>query len=270
MGMMEEVRVHRTIEKLLSDREKGAPFDKTYDKDLVPRSMPEAYRVQDSLIRRFGSKGIETGGWRIALTTGESQDKWNANHPMVGPLWKRDISHSPDGLPAVSRHVPRAGPEIAFRIASPMSAEDGPWEERDAVLERIDAAMLAIGVEDDRGASILPFHSIGLAVADLACVSGCVLGEEIEGWREIDLAALDVETSLDERVLGSVSTSALLAHPIEIVGWVAKHLNVRRRKLEAGDVVLTGCFGEPVSLGFGDMLTAKAEGAGQVSLRFSS
>lgn len=266
MGMMEEVRVHRTIERLLADREKGAPFDDTYGKDIVPRSVPEAYRVQDSLIRRFRARGREHGGWRISLTTEAAQDRLGVTYPVVGPEWKKDLLVSPATLPAAARHAPVAGPEIAFRVREDMGPDDGPWT-RESAGERLGGAMLAVGVTDDRGASALEHATAGLLIADLACSAGCALGEETGDWRELDLGNLEIGTSLDGRPLAAVSTASLLAHPVEVVAWVAKHLNVRRRRLEAGDVVLTGCLGEPVALGQGDEFRAACEPLGEAVLR---
>lgn len=266
MGMMEEIRVHRTIERLLADREKGAPFDGTFDKDIVPRSVPEAYRVQDSLIRRFGARGLEPGGWRISLTTEAAQDRAGVTYPVVGPEWRRDLLASPAAVPAGARHAPCAGPELAFRVREDMGPDDGPWT-RESAGERLGAAMLAVGVTDDRGAGALPHAAVGLLIADLGGSAGCALGREVEDWRELGLDELEIETSLDGRPLAAVSTASMLAHPVEVVAWVAKHLNIRRRRLEAGDVVLTGCLGEPVAIGPGDEIRAACEPLGEAVLR---
>ena len=61
MGMLEEVRIHRLVERLLADRTDGTAFGGTWDKSLTPQSMAEAYRVQDSVIRRMASPRYRAG-----------------------------------------------------------------------------------------------------------------------------------------------------------------------------------------------------------------
>ena len=265
MGMLEEIRVHRLVERLLADRAGGTAFDGVWDKSLTPQTMVEAYRVQDSVIRRMRSRGTEPGGWRIALTTDAAQKRHEVVHPVVGPIWRQDVLGSPSTLPAGARHNPEAGAELAFRIGKSMGTDDGPWD-RESVAGRVDAVALAIGVFDDRHVSGLAEYTIGLGIADLAGSATCVLGPEADDLAVLDGDSLEIRTTLDEREVGVARTSAYLAHPYEILSWVATHLNVRRRQLEPGDVVLLGCPGEPFPLGAGDQITVTSEALGTATL----
>ncbi len=265
MGMLEEIRIHRLVERLLADRADGTAFDGTWDKSLTPQSMAEAYRVQDSIVRRMRPRGTEPGGWRIAWTTDAAQKQQGVVHPIVGPVWKRDVHATPSVLPAAAMHQPLAGAELALRIGQSMPKDDGPWN-REAVTDRVGTAALAIGVFDDRYASEVTDYTIGLGIADLPGAASCILGNESEDIKALDLSALEFKTTLDGRDVGVVSTSTYLAHPYEIVSWVATHLNLRQRQLEAGDVVLLGCPGEPFLLGPGDRITVANDALGIVEL----
>ncbi|MCE2474610.1 MAG: fumarylacetoacetate hydrolase family protein [Alphaproteobacteria bacterium] len=265
MGMLEEIRVHRLVERLLADRADGTAYDGAWDKSLTPQTMVEAYRVQDSIIRRMRSRGTEPGGWRIALTTDAAQKQHDIVHPIVGPIWRQDVLSSPSTLPESERHSPEAGAELALRIGKPMGADDGPWD-RESVAGCVGAVALAIGIFDDRHVSGLAEYTIGLGIADLAGSAACVLGQEIDDLKVLDCDSLEFRTALDEREVGVASTSAYLAHPYEILSWVATHLNVRRRQLEPGDVVLLGCPGEPFPLGSGDQITVTNDALGTVTL----
>ncbi len=254
MGMLEEVRIHRLVERLLADRAEGAEFDSTWDSSLTPQSMAESYRVQDSVIRRTRSRGNEPGGWRIALTTDAAQKRHGVVHPIVGPIWRGDIRESPAALPVQGGHEMVAGAELALRVSRTMPADDGPWN-RESVRPCIGTVAVAISVVDDRRVTEAPDYSIGLVIADLAGAVAGVLGAEHENLDDLELDAASLTTALDGREIGSTSTSSYLAHPYEILSWVATHLNFRRRQLEAGDVVLLGPPGEPLPLGPGDRLS---------------
>ena len=265
MGMLEEIRVHRLVERLLADRVSGTAFDGTWDKSLTPQTMTEAYRVQDSIIRRMRPRGTEPGGWRIALTTDASQKQQGVVHPIVGPIWRQDVLASPSTLPEGEQHNPEAGAELALRIGKSMGSDDGPWD-RESVAGCVSAVALAIGIFDDHHISGLAEYTIGLGIADLAGSATCVLGPETDDPAVLDGEPLELKTTLDDRDVGAASTSAYLAHPYEILSWVATHLNVRRRQLEPGDVVLLGCPGEPFPLGAGDQMTVTNEVLGTAAL----
>jgi 2-keto-4-pentenoate hydratase len=254
MGMLEEIRVHRLVERLLADRTEGVAFDGAWDKSLTPQTMVEAYRVQDSIIRRMRTRGTEPGGWRIALTTDAAQKQHDVVHPIVGPIWRQGVLGSPSTLPGGGLHSPVAGAELALRIGTSMGADDGPWD-RESVAGCVGAVALAIGIFDDRHISGLAEYTIGLGIADLAGSAACVLGPETNDLDVLDHGPLEFTTTLDGRDVGVASTSTYLAHPYEILSWVATHLNVRRRQLEPGDVVLLGCPGDPFPLGAGDQIT---------------
>ena len=186
-------------------------------------------------------------------------------HPVVGPVWQRDVHATPSVLSAAATHQPLAGAELALRIGQSMPRDEGPWS-REAAAGRISTAMLAIGVFDDRYASELADYTTGLGIADLPGTASCVLGDESEDLDALHLNALEFQTTLDDRDVGVASTSAYLAHPYEIVSWVATHLNLRRRQFEAGDVVLLGCPGQPLLLGPGDRMTVANDAFGTVEL----
>ena len=265
MGMVEEIRVHRLVEHLLAGRADGTAFDGTWDDSLTPQTMAEAYRVQDTIVRRMRPRGTEPGGWRIALTTDAQQKQHGVIHPVVGPVWDRDLHASPFGLPVGDTHNPLAGAELALRIKQPMSAEDGPWN-RESAAAAVDAAALAVVIYDDRNISGLAAYTIGLGIADLAGSALGILGPETADLGALELDDLELRTTLDGRDVGVASTSSYLAHPYEIVSWVATHLNVRRRQLEPGDVVLLGSPGDPFPLGPGDRIAVANDALGSAEL----
>ncbi len=272
MGMLEEIRVHRLVERLMADRAEGVAFDGGWDRSLIPQTVAEAYRVQDAIVRRMRTRGVEPGGWRIALTTDAAQKRQGVVHPVVGPVWRHDMHASPATFPAAAlRHRPEAGAELALRIGTAMGSGDGPWN-RESAAGCVGAAALAIGIFDDRQVSDLADSTIGLGIADLAGAAACVLGPEIDDLDDLDdlketgLDAVEWETALDGRKVGTAGPSTYLAHPYEILSWVATHLNVRRRQLEPGDVVLLGCPGDPFPLDAGDEVAVASARLGSVRL----
>ena len=52
MGMLDDIRNHRTVERLLKDREAKVRYG-DFPADIVPPNIVAAYGIQDSMIRRY-------------------------------------------------------------------------------------------------------------------------------------------------------------------------------------------------------------------------
>nr|WP_253209017.1 fumarylacetoacetate hydrolase family protein [Streptomyces niphimycinicus] len=62
------------------------------------------------------------------------------------------------------------------------------------------------------------------------------------------------------------SASAVMGDPAEAVAWLARHLLRGGRRLEAGDIVLSGTLCTPTAIGTGDRLVADLGELGRIAL----
>lgn len=264
MGMLDDIRNHRTVERLLKDREAKVRYG-DFPADIVPPNIVAAYGIQDSMIRRYEAKGVKRAGWKVALSSEAMQQAQGVRHPVAGPVLAPLVQSEP-GTVSVGNFLHLcAEAEIAFRITEPLDAKEGPWD-ADSVTHAVGAAMAAIEIADDRYARDASFKSITLLTADFAHNFGCVLGAEVAEWQDIDLAAEALSITLNDHEIGVGTGAAVLDHPLKSLAWLANNLNARRLRLEPGDFVLTGCVTETIWMGAGEKLVVEATNLGRVTL----
>ena len=75
-------------------------------------------------------------------------------------------------------------------------------------------------------------------IADNAWCGGVVLGPEIEGWRDLNLAALPARLSRPGHEDMEGSTAA--TDPLGSLTWVLNDLGARGITVKRGEVVITG------------------------------
>jgi 2-keto-4-pentenoate hydratase len=66
------------------------------------------------------------------------------------------------------------------------------------------------------------------------------MGDEIEDWQNIDLAATAGRTLIDGDEKGHGTGAEVMGHPFEALAWLANTLTEHGERLMAGQIVLTG------------------------------
>ena len=243
MGMSEAIRVCRAVERLLKDRDENARFG-DFPVDLTPPNLPEGYKVQDALIKRYQDRGQGIDGWKVGLASKSMQQSVGIPHPIEGPILE-SLSHN--------EHVDLSNADYVsvcleadglVLLAGPISYNEGPWTSETA-RERVGSVMVAIETTDDR-LSKKNLNTDGLSIANFVHNEGCVLGPSIENWQETNLSAEKLSINLNEVFIGSGTDAAALDHPFNSVSWLANNLGRRRHNLHEGAIVLTGCVTEAI------------------------
>ena len=148
MGMSEEIRVCRAVEQLLKDRDENARFGDS-PVDLTPPNLPEGYKVQDPLIKRYQDRGQGIDGWKVGLASKSMRQSVGIPHPIEGPILE-SLSHN--------EHVDLSNADYVsvcleadglVLLAGPISYNEGPWTSETA-RERVGSVMVAIETTDDR------------------------------------------------------------------------------------------------------------------------
>ena len=230
-----------------------------------PADLAAAYAIQDrvhALIAgtRFGRRI----GWKIGCTTRVMQAYLGIDAPCAAGLFEGTRHAAPARLAAGDYRRPGIECEIAFRLARPLDGRDGTPDFA-AVGAAIDSAMAAIEIVDDRYAD---WQSLGAPtlIADDFFAAGCVLGNPVAAADLPDLAAVTGVTVINGAERGRGVGADVLGHPFAAIGWLASALALRGRRLEAGEIVLTGSLVETRWLAAGDNARIAIEGLGAVEV----
>jgi 2-keto-4-pentenoate hydratase len=227
--------------------------------ELWPADIEESLAIQDALDAKINE---EIAGWKIAVTNKLAQRTYGLDHPVYyGRCYKSITQQSPAHFRMSDFRYPTILVEAEFGLRL---GQNLPTRERSYDLEEIhdavEAVVMTIDVVDSRwywepsdwpDPGCLDFLKGG---ADLACAGALVIGDEIPGWRDLDLASLPVEMYLDGKfasrggVMGEGGPSEpftrdrLLDFSEMVAGlhWAANTLSQRGLGMRKGQVITTG------------------------------
>jgi 2-keto-4-pentenoate hydratase len=203
-------------------------------------------------------------GYKIAATSAAGQTHIGVGGPLPGLLFDRFRREPGAVLPSAGLHMGVVEAEFAFQLAGDVPPGATPEE----VLDAVGALHLAIEVPESR---FEHFERVGEAqlLADVACAGWFVLGQQVPGWRALDLAASATRLWVNGADAASGSGAAVLGDPRTALVWLAGQLERFGGGLRAGDVVTTGTTTAPPSIGPGDTVRADFGPLGDVEVSFA-
>lgn len=224
-------------------------------------TLAQAYEIMMALPE---AAGREVVGWKAGATADAPQQAFGLDEPFYAPLLDGYLFSGGTRLsPNVYRkHAVEV--EVAVRLARDI---DTVPADADSAAGYVEALMPAIEVLDHRYESWddLPATTM---IADLGGNGALVLGAEVEGWRDIDLAAEGTELLVDGEPVADGTGAAVLGHPFNALSWLAGKRVAAGRPLKAGEVITLGTWlGNKIVPADKD-ITARFQHLGSVSLRF--
>lgn len=206
---------------------------------VLPQTPEEGYDVGDAVAARLG---WPRRGWKVAATTPEMRRRLRADEPTRGPIYARFVMASPATLPFAMLVDPIIECEIMLRLGTDLAARAEPW-----TAPELRAAIAAVHGGIEVAECRFPMDALPAMpaiLADGAASGRYVLGPEIPGWADGDLAALPVALEVDGVLRRTGSGAEAMGHPFHVLLWLAEALRRRGEGLAAGDIVSTGtCTG---------------------------
>lgn len=244
-------------------RERFAPLPA----ELAPKTVEDAYAIQDDFVALRSDKFGAIAGYKIALSSREMQRFVGVNEPQAGVMLESTLHHTPAVLRAMDYVHLIVEFEIAVQMAVDLPAADAPYSRGD-IAACVGAVMPAIEIADDRNADYtqLARHPLEL-IADNAWNEGAVLGVPLREWKSLDLGALRGIATINGKVVGEGVGAAALGHPLDAVAWIANHLAAHGRGLVYRDVVITGSIITTKTVQPGDLVRFEVDRLGAVELR---
>jgi 2-oxo-3-hexenedioate decarboxylase/2-keto-4-pentenoate hydratase len=232
----------------------------------APRTVDEAYAVQEALQTLMAAAHGPVAGHKIALTTPAMQRLVGFHAPFAGAILARTIYQSPVTLRRADYGRLGIECEIAVQLGTDLPAAKAPYR-RDDVADAIAAVMAAFELVDDRQADYAQLAALVLTlIADNAWNAGIVLGSPVQDWRTIDLAAARGVLVINGTVVGEGRGSDVMGHPLEALVWLVNMLAAHGKSLRPGMIIMTGSIVTTKFVNPGDAATLSLDGLGEVRL----
>lgn len=265
MAMVGGTRV-RNMAHLLVERHLHRRQSRPLPPEHAPRSLDEAYAVQDEFVALKARQCGPVVGYKIALTTPQMRQFVGLRDSIAGCLHERQVVRAPASARAADYGRLLVEFEIALLLGNDLRAAGAPHAPHE-VAAAVAAAMPALELADDLGADYATLPSRGLELAaDNAWNEGAVLGAPYADWRAVDLASLRGVARVNGMVVGEGRGGDAMGSPLAALAWIANHLRSRGRSLRKGDVVITGSLVASQFPRSGDLLQFDAGALGAVEL----
>jgi 2-keto-4-pentenoate hydratase len=263
--MPEEDRIQQAIGFLCEQHRARKPFE-PLPAALAPRTVDEAYAIQEGFHTRMAEMYGPVAGYKIALTTPVMQQMVGFHAPIAGAILAGTIH--PSAVTLRRSDYVRLGIEceMAVQLGADLSAAKAPYNQ-EQVADAVAAVMPAFELVDDRQADYaqLAAHVLTL-VADNAWNAGIVLGSPLRDWHAVDLAAARGVMLINDTVVGEGHGRDVMGHPFEALVWLVNMLARRGKSLTQGMIVMTGSIVATKFVNPGDAASLSLDGLGEVRL----
>lgn len=241
----------RCAEAIWAARQAGRTMDA--EATLGTPDLATAYAIQRALLGLRLAAGERVVGWKLGYTSEVMRRQMGIHRPNFGPLTDWMLLGSGD---AVHERLvqPRVEPEIGLRLKTALDARQAPVD-RHTVAAAVEGAYACLEVVHSTWTGYR--FNLEQNTADNASAGQVVVGPRLP---VTDLMALDtVAVRLhdgSDRTLGQGVGADADGHPLDAVARLARELAAFDRRLEAGDLVITGGLTAACALEAGGRLEA--------------
>ena len=223
---------------------------------LKPADEAGGYAVQAALRDLLAPRLGPSIGWKVGATTAAMQGLLNVPSPCAGEMHRAGLHHRSAALRSSGFRRLGIECEIAMEIGTPLGG-GGPVDEAMAAAA-VSRIFPAAEIVDDRYGDFRGF-GVPALVADF-------FFHAVPDWRRLDLAAVAGTTSANGEARVAGRGADVLGHPMRSLAWLANRLSALGRRLEPGQLVMTGSLPLPLWVSPGDRIEARLEGLGSVSI----
>ena len=232
------------------------------------RSFPgldidDAYGIQELWVQACVAAGNRAVGYKIGLTTHALQQALQASEPDYGRILDDAVFRAGEPISAALFLQPRLEVELAFMIEADLQ---GVGTSTRDVLLATGAIIPALEIVDRR--TELP-RAITDTIADNAAFGALVLGAARIDPTRADLHWIAGSVARNGVIEETGVSAAVLGHPAAAVAWLVAALARTGRKLEKGQIVLSGAFMRSIEVRAGDEVLADYGPYGKLQVVFT-
>jgi len=202
-----------------------------------PRSLDEAYRIQDLAIAEDGDRII---GWKVGRIGEADLPNYDVNR-LAGPIFARfvhDYDGTPIAMPIFAGGFGAAEAEFLLRIGRDV-APDRTSYTMDQAADLVDAVHVGIEIASSPFPGINA-HGPAVTISDFGNNNGLIVGAAVSDWRSSGFERWPVSLAIDGKEVGRATTETMLDGAVGAVRFLLELLGRRGIALPAGSWVSTG------------------------------
>jgi len=226
-------------------------------------ALEEGYQIQLAVLDKWLAAGEEQAGWKLAFTAPGPRKMFGAEVPGHGYVLDRGRKSTGTHFDFDGMNNPAVEVELLMTVNQPLA---GPGVTVERVREVLCSITPGFEIIERRGdmASDLP-----LGVADNIFHSAYVAGGVVSPVPNFfSPETVTVEISRNGELFQKSVGADVIDNHYENIAFLANRLGALGRRIEPGQVLLTGSFIPPTPASKGDHWVAKYEGLGEVELHF--
>ena len=241
-------------EAIWAARQAGRTLDA--EATLGSPDLATAYAIQRALLALRLAAGERVVGWKLGYTSEVMRRQMGIDRPNVGPLTDRMLLDPGD---AISDRLvqPRVEPEIGLRLHTALDARRAPVD-RHTVAAAVEGAYACLEVVHSTWTGYR--FNLEQNTADNSSAGQVVVGSRLPVTDLMSLDTVSVRLHDGSRTLGQGMGADADGHPLDAVARLVRELAAMDRRLEAGDLVITGGLTAAHPLTHGAGLSARFSG----------
>lgn len=230
------------------------------DWEGVVQDDDTAYAVQDEVVKL---KGKPTAGYKVSLTSKETQDMFDADSPLYGQQVAERFLKLPADVDLSKLNEPLLEVELAFRAKEDLK----PTDSLEDLFHKVTVAG-DLELPDARFAKWFPALGKYNVMSDCAVGGLVVYGEERDADQAFssvdDAANVHAELYKDGKKLKDGVSSEVLGNPFKSLQWLVQKLDSQGKQFTKGQMVSSGTFVLPPKLTAGKWEVKFDQGFGNV------
>jgi 2-keto-4-pentenoate hydratase len=224
-------------------------------------NLTEAYCAQARVAGLLSWQMGTSAGYRVSLSSTESQRAHGIDHPIRGFLFERMFLNNNDSIPADFAGQPVAYADL-IAIAKDGSLQRAATAQQ--LLDHIDYFIPVIQLSDAVGGDTQSATAMDLIAGNLGtrfAVLGTPIPVDDDSKFSEKLATMRVVISNSRgQELSAVPGSSILGHPLNALHWLGRELEYNAQRIQPGDMLSVGQFGPAVPVRAGDELKVQYVG----------
>ena len=260
MAPLDDTTLTSLAGRMLADYDKATPG--TVFAEGLRLTAAEAWQLQSAVADLREQRGERVVGYKIGCVCEGNQKMMGLTHPAWGRLWSTELHETGADLKKARYANPSMEAEFAISLATPIDPA-GTMPEQ--LVDVIEAVYPVIEIHNFTFRGEAP-HGHEL-IANNAILAGVVRGApvaDIKGRRTTDLKLI-----YDGEMVDSWDGLEWPGSMLTAVGWLAGELAALGKRLEAGDMILTGAWGPPIPMDERSQVDVTSSGFGNVSATFT-
>lgn len=236
---------------------------------LIPKSINDSYKIQNQLkLLYLTLKDNVSIGKKVGCTNKIAQQQVGIFEPFYGNLFSKFYDYSGCHLKSSKFYKPYIEPEISFIIKEDININDSPFTIDDANY-LFDAILPSIEIIDFRFGKNLKDVGINNLIMTNGASEYWVRSKECYELNKIDLNNNEIQLFIDNKLIESGNTNAVMGNPINSGIWLINKLCELGEPMLKGQFISTGTCTKAVPLSAKSNIIADFGLLGKVEINYN-